>query len=284
MERFSCQPSERSAQNRGIVDLSPVKNRVRVRPQVLPRRMTEPRCRCAAGTPPRCQTVARLWRRSCGLNAGTPAAVHARVSAVRNRSALTALEHAPLRGPVVAWTQLRHRIKEHVRRCHSPGPCSYWRPRLRRASGPHARRGRPRQGARGARGPTRTSAGNRMAQPRAADCGRRTKGSRCATCTARRDTVRNAGLAQRVRLSVTHRQRQRIYARDGYRCLDCGGLTTLRWTTLCRSPRRASAATATTNSSHVSAMQQREGRGQGISRAASSSEVASGPCAPDSWC
>ena len=47
-------------------------------------------------------------------------------------------------------------------------------------------------------------------------------GSRCANCRRRRDHARNRGLAQRARLAITRQQRQRVYARDGRCCVDCG--------------------------------------------------------------
>ena len=37
------------------------------------------------GTPPRCRSEILRWRKSCGLNVGTPAAVQARLMAVRSR-------------------------------------------------------------------------------------------------------------------------------------------------------------------------------------------------------
>jgi len=57
---------------------------------------------------------------------------------------------------------------------------------------------------------------------RCLDCGQRTSGSRCTTCTRRRDHTRNHSPAQQARLSISSAQRQRVYQRDGYRCLDCG--------------------------------------------------------------
>ena len=57
---------------------------------------------------------------------------------------------------------------------------------------------------------------------RCLDCGTRTRGSRCDTCTRRRDHARNHSPAQQARLSVGRAQRERVYQRDRYRCLDCG--------------------------------------------------------------
>ena len=59
-------------------------------------------------------------------------------------------------------------------------------------------------------------------------CGTRTRGSRCDECSRRRDSIRNAGLAQRARCpSITRTQRRRVYARDGYACVDCGACADL---------------------------------------------------------
>lgn len=66
-----------------------------------------------------------------------------------------------------------------------------------------------------------------MAVTRCLDCGTRTRGSHCAECQHRRDHTRNRTSAQQARLSITRQQRQRIYARDGYRCIDCGATTDL---------------------------------------------------------
>src|SRR5512132_1722518 len=44
----------------------------------------------------------RRWRRSCGLNVGTPAAVHARVSAVRNLPALKPWNTRRVEAPILA--------------------------------------------------------------------------------------------------------------------------------------------------------------------------------------
>lgn len=57
---------------------------------------------------------------------------------------------------------------------------------------------------------------------RCLDCGCRTTGSRCPTCRSRRDHARNKQPAQQARLAITRQQRRRVYARDGYRCIDCG--------------------------------------------------------------
>lgn len=57
---------------------------------------------------------------------------------------------------------------------------------------------------------------------RCLDCGTRTRGSRCDTCTRRRDDARNNTPAQRARLSISRAQRHRVYTRDGSRCVDCG--------------------------------------------------------------
>jgi len=57
---------------------------------------------------------------------------------------------------------------------------------------------------------------------RCLDCGQRASASRCAGCQRRREHSRNQGPAQRARLSVSRQQRQRVYRRDGHRCLDCG--------------------------------------------------------------
>lgn len=60
------------------------------------------------------------------------------------------------------------------------------------------------------------------------DCGCRTEGTRCPTCTARRNTQRNAGRVRRRDAldggSGWARQRLRalILKRDGYRCRQCG--------------------------------------------------------------
>ena len=62
---------------------------------------------------------------------------------------------------------------------------------------------------------------------RCVDCGTRTQGSRCAICQRRRDHVRNHGPAQQARLAISRKQRQRVYARDGYRCVDCGAAADL---------------------------------------------------------
>jgi 5-methylcytosine-specific restriction endonuclease McrA len=61
-----------------------------------------------------------------------------------------------------------------------------------------------------------------MTLTRCLDCGRRCQGSRCDTCQRQRGHVRNRGPAQHARLSISRAQRERVYARDGYRCLDCG--------------------------------------------------------------
>jgi 5-methylcytosine-specific restriction endonuclease McrA len=61
-----------------------------------------------------------------------------------------------------------------------------------------------------------------MAMTRCLDCNRRTRGSRCPDCQRRRDHYRNQSPAQQARLSITRVQRQRVYARDGYRCVNCG--------------------------------------------------------------
>jgi 5-methylcytosine-specific restriction endonuclease McrA len=53
------------------------------------------------------------------------------------------------------------------------------------------------------------------------DCGALTNASRCAVCQQSRDYVRNRGAAQRARLSISRAQRQRVYQRDGHRCVDC---------------------------------------------------------------
>jgi hypothetical protein len=55
----------------------------------------------AHGTPERCRRLTLRCLKSCGLNVGTPAAMQARVTAVRKRAA-EALKDAPLRGAVVA--------------------------------------------------------------------------------------------------------------------------------------------------------------------------------------
>lgn len=57
---------------------------------------------------------------------------------------------------------------------------------------------------------------------RCLDCGRRTRGSRCLDCTLRRERVRNHAPAQQARLAISRGQRRRVYARDGWRCVDCG--------------------------------------------------------------
>ncbi len=62
---------------------------------------------------------------------------------------------------------------------------------------------------------------------RCLDCGTRTRGSRCDTCTRQRDHARNHSPAQQARLSVGRAQRERVYARDSYRCLDCRSLRDL---------------------------------------------------------
>ena len=54
------------------------------------------------------------------------------------------------------------------------------------------------------------------------DCGARTAGSRCARCTRRRERARNNTPQQRARLTITRAQRLRVYARDRYRCVNCG--------------------------------------------------------------
>ncbi len=62
---------------------------------------------------------------------------------------------------------------------------------------------------------------------RCLDCGRRTRRSRCAECSRRRDALRNRGPAQQARLSITRAQRHRVYLRDGYRCMTCGAIDDL---------------------------------------------------------
>ena len=57
---------------------------------------------------------------------------------------------------------------------------------------------------------------------RCLDCGRRTRGSRCPTCSRRRDHLRNASPAQQARLAITSEQRHRVYLRDGDGCGRCG--------------------------------------------------------------
>jgi hypothetical protein len=69
----------------------------------------------AHGTPPRCSNEIRRWRRSCGEYAGTPAAVQALLIALRSRSALEVLEHAPVGVAVVARAELEHRPVEQRR-------------------------------------------------------------------------------------------------------------------------------------------------------------------------
>ncbi len=57
---------------------------------------------------------------------------------------------------------------------------------------------------------------------RCLDCGCRTTGSRCVTCQRRREHVRNHRPGQQARLSISRAQRNRVYARDGHRCVGCG--------------------------------------------------------------
>jgi 5-methylcytosine-specific restriction endonuclease McrA len=55
------------------------------------------------------------------------------------------------------------------------------------------------------------------------DCGAVTRnGSRCWRCQSQRDDARNRTPAQQARLAITREQRHRVYARDGWRCVDCG--------------------------------------------------------------
>jgi 5-methylcytosine-specific restriction endonuclease McrA len=57
---------------------------------------------------------------------------------------------------------------------------------------------------------------------RCLDCGCRTKRSRCDECQRRREHARNHAPRQQARLAISTRQRERVYRRDGYRCVNCG--------------------------------------------------------------
>jgi hypothetical protein len=62
----------------------------------------------AHGTPARCKRLILRWRRSCGLNVGTPAAVQARLNRGAQPVRCHVLEHAPIRVAIVARAELEY--------------------------------------------------------------------------------------------------------------------------------------------------------------------------------